>query len=66
MHKMVKIIGGLLLVAAALFGGSVALAQFNGCPAGFCNKVGGSGPPPVVGACGTIDLSNGCAQPMLR
>lgn len=58
-----------LLLAALV--GSAAFAQFNQCGRGFCpNGVFSPGfrppSPPAAGGCdGSVDLSNGCPQPML-
>ena len=55
---MRRIIFGLVMLWAALFGAWQASAQFNGCPAGFCN-------PPAVSS-GTTDLivMAPCSKPL--
>lgn len=57
----------LVIVAAILAASGAAFAQFNGCPPGFCPGLNSGGAPIPPPTCtGTINLSTGCVQPMLR
>lgn len=55
-----------IIVTVLLLWATVAYAQFNGCPPGFCNlTASGGGPPPTTPSLDFSDANNSMYIPLI-